>query len=379
MKNAYASLCPAILSNGSLSGSERNRSKKMKRKSRGGPGGKAFKAFIFLLFLQPENRIRSALSPKETLINIWCKALGTSTIGVNENFFELGGHSLLAVSIITELEKTFGIRLPLVSLIEAPTIREFLHLIEKWKSGASTSYLVPLNTKGSKTPFFLMHSHGGNILEYQPLANLLKEDRPVYAIQCRGLDGSPIEEQDVEEMAREYLSVIRSVQPKGPYYLGGYCFGGYLSLEIAHLLRAENEEVKLLVLINSATHLFNIYIPGTTKAQRIWYSLRDRAALEWSELAGQPFRKKIQRLIMRVERMRDLAQNKIEILLDRLPAGSPFRIRKHSLVYHLEQIADANDRAWARYRPKPYDGKVLFLRARQTTTGAHTGSPAGLE
>jgi acyl transferase domain-containing protein/thioesterase domain-containing protein len=323
--------------------------------------------FPFMSSARKQNQERAVT--EADLISIWCKALGTSTIGVNENFFELGGHSLLAVSIITELEKTFGIRLPLVSLIEAPTIREFLHLIEKWKSGASTSYLVPLNTKGSKTPFFLMHSHGGNILEYQPLANLLKEDRPVYAIQCRGLDGSPIEEQDVEEMAREYLSVIRGVQPKGPYYLGGYCFGGYLSLEIAHLLRAENEEVKLLVLINSATHLFNIYIPGTTKAQRICYSLRDRAALEWSELSGQSLRKKIQRLVMRVERMRDLTQNKIEILLDRLPAGSPFRIRKHSLVYHLEQIADANDRAWARYRPKPYDGKVLFLRARKQPLG----------
>ena len=323
--------------------------------------------FPFISSARKQNEKRSIT--EEDLISIWCKALGTSTIGVNENFFELGGHSLLAVSIITELEKNFGIRLPLASLIEAPTIREFLRLIEKWKSGASTSYLVPLNTKGSKPPFFLMHSHGGNILEYHPLANLLKENRPVYAIQCRGLDGSPIEEQDVEEMAREYLDVIRGVQPRGPYYLGGYCFGGYLSLELAHLLRADNEEVKILVLINSATHLFNIYVPGITKVQRIWYSLRDRAALEWSELSGQPFRKKIQRLIMRAERIRDLTQNKIEIMLDRLPEGSPFRIRKHSLVYHLEQIADANDRAWARYRPKPYDGKVLFLRAQKQPLG----------
>ncbi len=306
---------------------------------------------------------------EEDLIAIWCKALGTSTIGVNDNFFELGGHSLLAVSIITELEKSFGIRLPLASLIEAPTIKEFLQLIEKWKSGTATSYLVPLNIKGSKAPFFLLHSHGGNILEYHPLANLLKEDRPIYAIQCRGLDGSPVEERDVEEMALDYLKEIRSIQPKGPYYLGGYCFGGYLSLEIAHLLRAEKEEVKLLVLINSATYLFNTYVPGATRLQKIWYALRDRIALEWEELAGQPFRKKCQRLVMRAKRMRDLAQNKIETILDRLPAGSPFKIKKHSLVYHLEQIADANDRAWLRYRPKPYNGKVIFLRARKQPLG----------
>ncbi|MHB8139314.1 MAG: type I polyketide synthase [Smithellaceae bacterium] len=346
---------------------------KSRKEDKGGkPGLTLWKGLHSLkfpdIFLKNKKNIQRPVT-EEDLINIWCKALGTSTIGINENFFELGGHSLLAVSIITELEKTFGIRLPLVSLIEAPTIKEFLHLIEKWKSGASTSYLVPLNSKGSKTPFFLMHSHGGNILEYHPLANLLKDDRPIYAIQCRGLDGSPVGEKDVEEMALEYLEVIRGVQPKGPYYLGGYCFGGYLSLEIAHLLRAEHEQVNLLVLINSATHLFNTYVPGTTRTQRIWYSLKDRALMEWAELSGQTFRKKIQRLLMRVERTRDLAQNKIEILMDRLPAGSPFRIRKHSLVYHLEQIADANDRAWARYRPKPYDGKVIFLRARKQPMG----------
>jgi thioesterase domain-containing protein len=91
--------------------------------------------------------------------------------------------------------------------------------------------------------------------------------------------------------------------------------------------------------------------------------------LEWDELAGQPFRKKLQRILIRINRMRDLAQNKIETMLDRLPASSPFRIRKHSLVYHLEKIAEANDRAWSRYRPRPYNGKVLFLRARKQPLG----------
>ena len=306
---------------------------------------------------------------EDDLKKIWSKALGISHIGSNDNFFELGGHSLLAVNIITELEKIFGIRLPLASLIEAPTIKEFLAHLERWKSGAASPYLVPLNAKGSKPPFFLLHSHGGNILEYHPLANLIKDDRPVYAIQCRGLDGSPVEDMDVEDMAATYLKEIRSIQPNGPYYLGGYCFGGYLSLEIAQLLKAEQEDVNLMVLINSATHLFNNYEPGMSRMGRTLCALNDRIALEWDELAGQTARKKIQRVMMRAGRMLDLAQNKIEIILDGLPAGSRFRIRKHSLVYYLERIAEVNDRAWARYRPKPYDGKVVFLRARKQPRG----------
>ena len=297
------------------------------------------------------------------LQRIWSRALGISSIGVDDNFFELGGHSLLAVSIITELERNFGIRLSMASLIEAPTIKEYIRLLEDKKSGSASPYLVPLHAKGSKPPFFLLHSHGGNILEYHPLANLLKDDRPVYAIQCRGLDGSPVEDMDVEGMAITYLKEIRSIQPKGPYYLGGYCFGGYLSLEIAHLLNAENEEVKLMVLINSATRSFNKYQPGMTRMPRILCALNERIALEWDELSGQPMRTKIQRIMMRAGRMYDLTQKKVEVMLDKLPDKFPLRVSKHSLVYHLEKIADANDRAWERYRPKPYSGKVVFLRA----------------
>ena len=173
---------------------------------------------------------------------------------------------------------------------------------------------------------------------------------------------------DVEEMALAYLKEIRSVQPKGPYYLGGYCFGGYLSLEIAHLLNAENEEVKLMVLINSATHL-NEYKPSMTKAPRIFCALNDRIALEWDELSGQSMRTKIQRMMTRAGRTYDLMQDKVEIMLDKLPDGFPFRITKHSLVYHLEKIAGANDRAWERYGPKPYGGKVVFLRASRQPSG----------
>ena len=174
---------------------------------------------------------------------------------------------------------------------------------------------------------------------------------------------------DVEEMAVTYLKEIRSIQPKGPYYLGGYCFGGYLSLEIAHLLNAENEEVKLMVLINSATHSFNKYKPSMTRISRILCALNERIALSGMSFSGQPMRKKIQRIMMRAGRMYDLMQNKVEIMLDKLPEGFPFRICKHSLVYHLEQIARANDRAWEHYRPKPYTGKVVFLRARRQPRG----------
>jgi acyl transferase domain-containing protein/thioesterase domain-containing protein len=305
----------------------------------------------------------------EDLIQIWCNVLGTQNIGLDDNFFDLGGHSLMAVNIIVELEKIIGVRLPLATLIEAPTIRQFIRLLDTRKSGSSWSCMVPLHTTGSKKPFFFMHSHGGNILEYRPFVNLLKNDRPIYALQCRGLDGSPLEESSIEEMAAAYLKEVRAVQPQGPYFLGGYCFGGHLALEIAHLLRAQREEVGLIVMISSATSLFPVYKLGTTRMQRKWFAIMDRLVLEWEGLSEQPFKKKFPYLMTRAKRMGDLAWMKIETMLDRDTAGSRVPLKKHSLVYHLEQIAKANDRSWARYRPKPYDGRVLFLRTRRQQMG----------
>jgi thioesterase domain-containing protein len=40
-------------------------------------------------------------------------------------------------------------------------------------------------------------------------------------------------------------------QAKGPYYLGGYCFGGNVAYEMARILQQQGEEVALLALINS--------------------------------------------------------------------------------------------------------------------------------
>ncbi|MFZ0821254.1 MAG: amino acid adenylation domain-containing protein, partial [Candidatus Acidiferrales bacterium] len=127
---------------------------------------------------------------EKNLAALWADVLGLERVGVLDNFFELGGHSLLAAAIVTRVERVFGKRLPLASLIQAPTIRQFSELVASNHDKPSWSSLVKLAEGGPGRPLFLMHSHGGNILEYQPLANRLGKDRPIYALQARGLDGN---------------------------------------------------------------------------------------------------------------------------------------------------------------------------------------------
>ena len=51
-------------------------------------------------------------------------------------------------------------------------------------------------------------------------------------------------------MAADYLRQIRSVQPRGPYFLGGFSFGGLVAFEMAQQLRQSGQQLALLVLID---------------------------------------------------------------------------------------------------------------------------------
>jgi thioesterase domain-containing protein len=91
----------------------------------------------------------------------------------------------------------------------------------------------------------------GHSWGYANLAKYLAPDRPLYGIESRGLRGQE-EFSRVEEMAEHYIEELRRIQPEGPYYLGGYCFGGIVAYEMARQLLDRDQEVAFLGLIDAA-------------------------------------------------------------------------------------------------------------------------------
>src|SRR5436190_4708395 len=331
-------------------------------------------------YARPElaNEFVPPQTPTEsTLAKLWEHLLGVTGIGINDDFFELGGHSLLAVSVVSEVGKRLGTHLPLASLIQAPTIHRFAQLVDARQTKPSWSSLVPLNQEGAEPPLFLMHSHGGNVLEYYPLAHRLGKSRRVYALQARGLDGKLPDQLNIAEMAAYYLREIRAIQPAGPYYLGGYCLGGFLALEAAHQLRAQKEKVSLVMLIDCSTPTYPEYLPETNSVHRWYLRTIARLAYEWSELGGKSYRRKLAHLLSRARRFGDLARARAEIFLDKWPRLRRSLFEKHSMAYHLELLARVHYRVWASYEPKPYDGKVLFIRAQRQPGGIYPDSLLG--
>jgi thioesterase domain-containing protein len=99
---------------------------------------------------------------------------------------------------------------------------------------------------------FLVHGAGGDVLwGYANLAGCLPADQPLYGLKSRGQVGLE-EPTSIEEMAKCYLDEIRAFQAEGPYYLGGYCFGGNVAYEMARQLESQGQSVALLALLDSA-------------------------------------------------------------------------------------------------------------------------------
>jgi thioesterase domain-containing protein len=83
------------------------------------------------------------------------------------------------------------------------------------------------------------------------MAKHLHPDRPVYGLQVPGFDGVPMGYRPVEELATRYLAEVQTVQPHGPYLLGGLSFGGLIALEMAQLLDRLGESTECLVLLDT--------------------------------------------------------------------------------------------------------------------------------
>lgn len=197
-------------------------------------------------FVAPNTEIEKELA------TVWSEILGNPQVGIHDNFFELGGHSLLAVKLFAEMEKRFGKNLPLSALFQAPTIRQLADVIQRAEETVSWSPLVTIQAGDSqKLPLFCVHGAGFNVLIYRDVALNLGSDQPVYGLQARGLDGNRPVRLSFESIAADYIREIQTVQPEGPYMLGGLSNGGNIALEMAQQLRKQGQEVILLALFDT--------------------------------------------------------------------------------------------------------------------------------
>jgi len=201
--------------------------------------------------VSPQHYAAPGTETERQLAGIWANLLAVERVGIYDNFFDLGGHSLLAVRLMAEIKKAFGRDLSLSKLLQNPTIAALADSLKQHDNQAWTP-LVGIQTAGNKPPLFCIHAAGGYALCYRELASLLGDQQPCYGLEARGLNGGEAHDS-IEAMVACYIAEIQTLQPQGPYYLGGWSLGGVIAYEMARQLQEAGEQVALLALFDSYT------------------------------------------------------------------------------------------------------------------------------
>ncbi|MBW4613344.1 MAG: amino acid adenylation domain-containing protein [Desmonostoc vinosum HA7617-LM4] len=198
-----------------------------------------------------ENLIPPRNQIEKQLAEIWSEILAISPIGVTHNFFEIGGNSLSAVHLMSAIAQTYDRELPLAVLFVNNTIEKLAELLRSSNEVDFTSPIIPIQPQGNKRPFFCIHPAGGHVFCYVNLARYLGTEQPFYGLQAQGFNGTKEPLTTIEEMASLYIQAIQTVQPQGPYQIGGWSFGGVVAYEIAQQLVQQGEEISLLAVLDS--------------------------------------------------------------------------------------------------------------------------------
>jgi len=289
---------------------------------------------------------------EQMLAELLAELLNVHSVGIRDDFFALGGTSLTAMRLVLTIEKRYGVGIPIAALIETPTIEGLAERLRARSAVLEFEPLVAIRTGGDRPPLFLVHPLGGHVLCYLPLARILPAGRPVYALQAAGSDQGSRPILTIEEMAAEYLTAVRRVQPEGPYVLGGWSFGGFVAYEMARQLRAvDPESVEHLIVLDSITirRDRDVRFPEDALLQFFYWEL---VWFERSHGEVEPLPAEL------------TVDEKLDHIVERaistgvLPSGT-----SRATVRRLYELFRANWRALIGYRPEVTDADVTLLRA----------------
>jgi thioesterase domain-containing protein/acyl carrier protein len=327
-------------------------------------------------FEEPRDRVERSIA------SIWMDLLKLDRVGIHDDYFDLGGNSLLAVRMFTRIERDLGVRLPYTTLFQATTIAQFARLVvNKNEKDLKSLSIVPIRKTGSRPPFFGVHGQEGGVLFWRDMVGHLPPDQPFYAVQAKGVDGLQSPLNRIPSMAELYIREIRNVQPKGPYYLGGYSLGGEIAFEMAQQLTRQGEQVNLLVLFDTRNPNRSIRVeprnetgsltPVFEPSPGLWETSKRKVQGHLLRLSGLTFRAKIR--YGKTEMQRRFRHKAIAISV---LAYQTFRKRlPDTLLQNF--IRENHIEALTNYIPARYPGRVTLFRAAETLSANPTDSILG--
>jgi len=286
------------------------------------------------------------------LLRIMEKVLGISGAGIHDDFFEIGGDSLSAARMFAMMHHRLGINIPISVMGKSPTVAKLAELIDQRQHHQHSSSTILLEAgEDNAAPFFCAPGAGSDAFALIPLARYIGRRHPFYALQYRGLDGRDEFQDDLEKIAEYFLEDIRRIQPKGPYFLGGSSFGGWVAFAIAQQLVRDGEKVAVLALLDT-------YGPGYPCARSGRSLSRSmRLAMRWILPMGKKESISRANILHGVREKWNALRVRLGLIARRPGQPLPLLLRYASLQQHCF-------RARRNYDASPYPGVIDLFRAK---------------
>ena len=305
---------------------------------------------------------RSIVSPRNQaesqLAMLWKEALGIDQIGVTEDVFDLGASSLKAASLVSRISRVFGVRLSLMTIFLNSTIEKQAIALQSGDNPNVAHRVVALQPLGYRPPFFF--------LEVEPrFLNLQRHFAPYFAPDQPIL--SPIANEqlasarpyDLRANAEYHVETILSIQPNGPYCLGGYSAGGVMAYEVAQQLWRRGYQVDLLVLFDTANPHFMCEYSALER-------FRSRQRARWAALRA-----------VKPGELFEFLSTKVRVRIAKAGVSIRRRLSKLNLISGMKPDDPPEDLFWVRrasaqyYKPEPYPGRMLLFKRTECLSGRY--------
>ncbi len=222
----------------------------------------------------------------DELCGIWKEVLGIDHVGRDDSFFTLGGVSLAAVTLLAKVERAYGVRLPMSTLLAKAATPARMAAVLSGEAERQETHIVGIRTEGTKTPVFWLPGGGGlSVLAFREVSARLGDDQPVFGFEAKlTLDNAP---SSIPEIAHRYVDDLVKSFPCGPYLLFGFSFGAWVALEMGVELNRRGKDVPLLCVFDSAIPARRSALQrGTILAQRAGYHARNLVTVPPRDVPG---------------------------------------------------------------------------------------------
>ena len=318
-------------------------------------------------------RVAPRSETERRLVILWQRILHMESIGVTDRFMDLGGTSLASAYLFAEIERRWGRRFPLSTILELDTVEKMARLLsvgEQSQLRAMPESVVQLRPGGQKTAVFMVHDGFGETMLYYNLAQRLPRSVSVYGLEPKRSEYAGMVHTNIEDMANYYLGRIKQIQPEGPYFITGLCAGGVLSFEMARQLEARGEALGFVGIMDGAA-------PGTPQIRGRYARARLtrlRVLLDRFDPEA-PLKSAFTTVTALAEKTLNMVRYEAGIMILQRTSNLRVRLARRLATIGLEDptrllsglsVAEIYDLAETAYGPRPLRTPVVLFKA---TTG----------